>query len=237
MAIQRNKSFQNRIFISFFAAFCLFATAVIIYQYDREKKYRVSRLEDSLDDITVITHNFIVQNQLMASQNFQSMDSLVKVFPGKDHRITIINKTGKVLYDNFVGNVSTMENHLSRPEIQKAIYSGEGHQIRKSATTGQEFYYYARFFDSYFVRTAVIYDVQVRDFLKTGSVFFVFIFALFVLMWITINLVTRKIGSFVTQLKDFSVKAAVGEEIENEASFPILSCKPSASKSKKYTTV
>jgi two-component system, OmpR family, phosphate regulon sensor histidine kinase PhoR len=219
MAIQRNKSFQNRIFISFFAAFCLFAVAVLIYQYDREKKYRVSRLEDSLDDITVVTHNFIEQNHLMDSRDFHSIDSLIKILPGKDHRITLVAKDGKVLYDNFVGNVSTLENHLNRPEIQKAKYAEEGHQIRKSATTGQDFFYYARFFDSYFVRTAVIYDIQVRDFLKTERIYIVFILALFILMWFTINFVTRKIGSFVTQLKDFSVKAAIGEEIENEASF------------------
>jgi len=219
MAIQRNRTFQNRIFISFFAAFCLFATAVLIYQYEREKNYRIARLEDSLDDITVFTHNFIEQNRLMDSQNFQLIDSLIKILPGKDHRITLVSKDGKVLYDNFVGNVVSLENHLNRPEIQKALYSGEGHQIRKSATTNQDFYYYARFFDSYFIRTAVIYDVQVRDFLKTERIFIIFIFALFLLMFFTINFVTQKIGSFITQLKDFSVKAAIGEEIENEAKF------------------
>jgi signal transduction histidine kinase len=219
MAIQRNKSFQRRIFLSFFAAFCIFAAAVLFFQYQREKEYRVKQLETTLDNVTVFVHNYIEQNRLIESGNFNTIDSLVDIFPNEKERITIIDATGKVLYDSFVKDVATMENHKQRPEIQKAFYSGVGHNIRKSATTQQEFYYYARNYQNYFVRTALVYDIQVQNFLKITRYFILFIIVLFALMWIVINFVTRRIGSFITQLKDYSVKAAVGEEIENEAKF------------------
>jgi len=219
MAIHRSKSFQRRVFISFFAAFSIFAAAVLLFQYEREKQYRVKQLENTLDNITVFVHNYIEQNNLLETKDFKSIDSLVNIFHSEEERITIIDSKGVVLFDSFVEDATKMENHLQRPEIQKAFYSGAGHNIRKSATTQQEFYYYARSYNNYFVRTALVYDVEVRNFLKTERIFIVFIFALFLLMWVTINFVTRRIGSFITQLKDFAVKAAVGEEIESEASF------------------
>lgn len=219
MSIQRNKSFQRRVFISFFAAFSIFAAAILLFQYEREKENRVKQLENTLDNITVFIHNYIEENRLMESRDFHAIDSLIDIFPDEKERITIIDSKGVVLFDSFIKDYGTMENHLQRPEIQKAFYSGVGHNIRKSATTQQEFYYYARFYQNYFVRTALVYDIEVQNFLKITRWFILFIVLLFALMWIILNFVTRHIGSFITQLKDFAVRAAVGEEIENEATF------------------
>jgi two-component system, OmpR family, phosphate regulon sensor histidine kinase PhoR len=219
MAIQHNRSFQRRVFISFFTAFTIFAAAILLFQYEREKEYRIKQLETTLDNITVFVHNYIEENRLMESHDFHAIDSLVDIFPKEKERITIIDAKGIVLYDSFIKDLSTMENHLQRAEIQKALYSGVGQNIRKSATTQQEFYYYARNYHNYFVRTALVYDIQVQNFLKITRMFIFFIIVLFALMWIILNFVTRHIGSFITQLKDFSVKAAAGKEIENDASF------------------
>ncbi|NLU37946.1 MAG: two-component sensor histidine kinase [Bacteroidales bacterium] len=219
MTLQRNKTFQNRIFFSFFAAFALLATAVLTFQYQREKEYRVKQLENTLDNITVIVHNYIDQNNLLETKNFNGINTLVDLLPSEDERITIIDSKGNVLFDSFVDNIASMENHLERPEIQKAFFSGVGKNIRKSATTNTEFYYYARYYNNYFVRTALVYDVQVKNYLHIAQTFIIFIIVLFALMWLIISIVTKKVSSFVTQLKDFSVKAAIGEEIQNEKTF------------------
>ncbi len=50
-------------------------------------------------------------------------------------RFTIINIDGKVLADSEV-DPATMENHLTRPEVQEALSQGSGSNTRKSATTG-----------------------------------------------------------------------------------------------------
>jgi two-component system phosphate regulon sensor histidine kinase PhoR len=50
-------------------------------------------------------------------------------------RFTIINIDGKVLADSEV-DPATMENHLTRPEVQEALSQGSGSSTRKSATTG-----------------------------------------------------------------------------------------------------
>jgi two-component system phosphate regulon sensor histidine kinase PhoR len=58
-------------------------------------------------------------------------------------RFTVIDSEGKVLGDSEV-DPATMENHLTRPEVQQALARGAGSSIRHSATTGIETLYVAR---------------------------------------------------------------------------------------------
>lgn len=57
-------------------------------------------------------------------------------------RITWIDSDGTVLYDNLEDE-SKMENHLDRTEIQQAMQTGEGHSMRRSATSSKHTFYYA----------------------------------------------------------------------------------------------
>ncbi len=59
-----------------------------------------------------------------------------------DTRITIIAPDGTVLGDSEA-DPATMDNHLSRPEIQEAIRSGQGKSERRSSTLGADFTYVA----------------------------------------------------------------------------------------------
>jgi signal transduction histidine kinase len=112
-----------------------------------------------------------------------------------------------------------MENHLLRPEVQKAFYSGEGANIRHSATTGQDFYYFARYYNDYFVRCAVVYDIEIENFLKTERVFIFYMIALFLIMWILLSLVTRKLGEMINKLRDFAIRAGNNEDIDPNFGF------------------
>ncbi len=57
-------------------------------------------------------------------------------------RITWISAAGDVLYDS-TEDEHTFENHKNRPEVKKALAEGEGQDIRKSDTIGEEMCYYA----------------------------------------------------------------------------------------------
>ena len=59
-----------------------------------------------------------------------------------DIRVTLISASGEVLYDNFA-KLSSMGNHLDRPEVQSAIATGEGSATRRSDTLAEYAYYYA----------------------------------------------------------------------------------------------
>ena len=216
----KRKTYQQRIFIYFFAAFTLFTISVLAFQYNREKRYRTDQLENTLDNITEITHRYIEHYNMPQSQGFNQLDSMIYLIPGSNMRITVIGTQGNVLYDNFVSDYQEMENHLLRPEIQKAFYSGEGSNIRRSETTGQDFYYYARFYDDYFIRCAEVYNLELKNFLKTEQLFIFFMLALFLLMWILLQLVTRRLGEFITKLRDFAVLAGREENIDPNIEFP-----------------
>lgn len=57
-------------------------------------------------------------------------------------RITLVEDTGKVIYDSAVDE-KLMENHKNRPEIQEAKKNGEGTAIRWSSTSSVHTLYYA----------------------------------------------------------------------------------------------
>jgi two-component system phosphate regulon sensor histidine kinase PhoR len=57
-------------------------------------------------------------------------------------RITVIAPDGTVLADSQA-DPATMENHLTRPEVQEAIAGGQGSASRRSATLNTEFTYLA----------------------------------------------------------------------------------------------
>ena len=61
-------------------------------------------------------------------------------------RVTQISPDGEVLYDTR-RDESTLEDHSGRKEVQEAIASGEGEDVRMSDTVGQELYYYALLLD------------------------------------------------------------------------------------------
>jgi two-component system phosphate regulon sensor histidine kinase PhoR len=211
MVVQR--SFRKRIFINFFVVFAIFALAVLGYQYDREKSYRIGELESILDNTSEVTHRYIEHKKIFESGDFKSLDTLKSLLPVSNTRITVVDLNGKVLYDSFVGDVQKIENHLNRPEIQKAIQNGKGSSIRLSSTTNQKFYYYAKNCDKYLVRTAALYNVDIIRFLSTERIFLVFIVFLFLLMWVLLHYTTRRLSEFIVKLKDFALKAGLNEDI------------------------
>lgn len=214
------KSFRGEIFFYFIIVFILFTVAILTFQYQREKRYRTLQLENTLDNISEITYKFVEQNNLIANNNIDRVNELKSILPQPHTRITLINKAGKVLYDSFVPEYQEMENHLHRPEIKKAINHGTGSNIRVSETTNQEFYYYAKNYPDFFVRIAVVYDFQIKNFLKAESVFIFFIISVFGVIGLLLYFVTGRLSVSITKLKNFSIKAGRNERIELDTSFP-----------------
>ncbi len=60
----------------------------------------------------------------------------------EDLRVTLVEPDGSVSFDSNVG-IGDLDNHGERPEIQEALNTGEGEQIRHSDTLQKNVYYYA----------------------------------------------------------------------------------------------
>ena len=213
-------SFRRRLFVYIFSVFLAFTLIIIVFQFSREKKYRVNQLDNTLKNITQTIQNFISYNSLSQNNDFLLVDSLSKILPQPDIRITIINSHGLVLYDNFVDDFTLMKNHFYRPEVQESLYENFGTSIRKSATTGKEYYYYSRYFGEYFIRVAVVYNIEVKDFLRAEHMFLLFIAIIFLSIWIILDFITRKFAESITKLKDFVIKVRRDEDFDTNQDFP-----------------
>ncbi len=213
-------SFRGKIFFYYILVFFLFTAAILMFQYQREKNYRTRQLENTLDNITEITHRFVSNNNLIVKNETTRIGEIKAVIPQPHIRITLISLDGTVLYDSSVKDYQLMANHLHRPEIQKAIQHNTGSNIRKSDTTQEEYYYYAKKYPGYFVRTAVVYDVQIRNFLKAERFFIIFIISIFISIGIILFFITSRLADTITKLRDFAIKAGNNELIEPNTTFP-----------------
>lgn len=213
-------SFQQKLFIYLTLILSVFAILVMVFQYDREKEYRQEQLENTLDNVTEITHKYIRANKLTSTGNFRSLDSLSTLLPDNNIRITVISPKGIVMYDSEVADYHTMENHWHRAEVQESVAQPFGSNIRKSTTTGSAYYYYSKFYSDYFIRTAILYNIQVKDLLKVDTMFIFYLVALFLVIWTTMLFFTRSISRTITRLKDFTIRLGNGETLPQHIDFP-----------------
>ncbi len=220
MTLLGKLEYRKRIFIYLSAIFIVFTIFVLLFQYKREREFKRDQIEVSLNNIAELTYNYIERKGLKKEGNLGSLDSLYLYIPNENIRLTVLDKSGKVLYDSEVKDVIKMENHLHRPEIQKALKDGIGANIRESATTGYEYYYYAKEYTDLFVRTAAHYDVEVKDFLGVEKLFLFYLITLFLVTWWFISLITKNLSSALFKLKDFATRLSHGDEIKGRVEFP-----------------
>lgn len=217
--IIRNK-FRNNLFLYYSSIFVLFTILILSYFYKKEKDFRVSTLNDELYNITKIVDNYVKANSIFENGKWVLADSIVKLLPHDNLRITVINLSGDVLYDSSVRDWKNIENHKDRPEIKESHYSDFGTIIRKSGTTGEKYYYYAKYYNKYYIRAAVVYDIEIIDFLSAKKYFIIYLSLSFIAIWLILLAVTNKFGKSITKLKDFAVRVSNNEPLESDSHFP-----------------
>jgi two-component system OmpR family sensor kinase/two-component system phosphate regulon sensor histidine kinase PhoR len=215
-----SNSFRNNLFFYYSGFFLLFTILILTYLYKREKDYRITTLNNELRNSAILTDNFIRSNSIPESGNYLLIDSLVRLLPGKHHRITVIANSGDVVYDSSIRDWRSLGNHLDRPEIELSVKNGFGVSVRNSETTSEKYYYYAMNFGEYHIRVAVLYDLDVINFLKTGKYFILIYLAFFFAIWAILLIITDRFSESVTKLKNFALKVGNNESFDFSTRFP-----------------
>lgn len=217
--ILHNKSFQKNLFLSIIGIFLLFAICFGVYQYQREKEYKIDIMHSRLQ-----MFNYEMIRTLGDSTFSESaFDNYVKTHSIEGLRITILDTHGRVLQDSYKHDVSAFANHLERPEIQQALHSGSGYDTRRySASTHETYFYSATLFrdkgsnEGTIVRAAVPYSAELTESLQADYTFIYFGIVLTVLLCIALYHNTSRISRHISYLRQFAIKAEEGEELDHE---------------------
>ncbi|MBM6992460.1 MAG: histidine kinase [Prevotella sp.] len=218
----RSYSVGQRLFASVLTIFLVFAVSFIIFQWNREKQYKIELLESKLQDYNdrmdeAIHHMDTLEEATVADY--------VRRHGMKDMRVTLIDRQGKVVFDNIRKDYAALSNHANRPEVMQAIKTGNGSAVdRNSKTLKRDFFYSATFFpaDGLVIRSALPYNADLANILQADQHFVWF--ALVAILGLTLVLYrfANRLGTNITKLKIFASRAEHNESLETEdlAAFP-----------------
>ena len=210
----RSKSFQKNLLLSIGGIFVLFAVCFSVYQYQREKAYKIDILHSRLQ-----MYNYELLQTLgdsLASR--QAFDDYVGSHSIVDNmRVTLIALDGRVILDNTYADADSLGNHSGRQEVREALSHGNGYDIKRTSLSTHETYFYsATRAGDYIIRSAVPYSAELTRSLQADNTYLYFALALTLLLGIALYWSTRRIGRHIGYLREFAVKAEEGEELDHE---------------------
>lgn len=221
---KRILSFSRKLFLSVVSLFLAFAVSFIAYQYRREKSYKVELLHTQLQNHNARLYELLSENtDGNGKTESESVDGYIRKHGLKELRVTVISLQGDVAYDSFHAPNHPAENHLNRPEVRKAVKNGDGFDVRRtSETTGLPYFYSATRFPRCIVRSALPYNVSLSHTLRADSHYLWFTALITLLLMAVFYRYVRKLGTSVSRLREFAMRADRNEPIsaEMQAAFP-----------------
>jgi signal transduction histidine kinase len=213
-ALRKSKSFQKNLFFSIGGIFLLFAVCFSVYQYQREKEYKIDILHSRLQMYNYELMQSLGEQGILCDSLFESYTQSLSI---DKMRVTIIDTNGLVLQDNNYQGIDSLPNHLKRVEVQEALAQGNGYDIKRTSESTHETYFYsATRFGDLVVRSAVPYSAELTESLKADNTFIYFTIALTLLLAIALYLNTRRISRHIGHLREFAIKAEEGKELDHE---------------------
>ncbi len=197
-------TYKRKLLINFLSLFALFAIVVIYIQYSRERSYKKESLKG-----TLIAYTNIINNYVMEHRESVDYEVIANLLPS-ELRITIVDSIGVVQFDDNELGVKITDNHINRPEIVTAKSKGTGVVIRRSASTGIDYYYLATAFNKYYVRVALPYNLNVKALLKGDNLYIYLIIALFIAATLSLLLISDKLGRSISAMRDFAYSLSRG---------------------------
>ena len=191
--------FSQRLFWSVFFMFLGFTVCFLLFQYQREREFAQEKLNNVLSN-----YNYQLFRKCQQSTDInQTVISFMDDIPQKDLRVTIIDPSGDVLFDN--SGTDEFNNHNDRSEVRKARLYNEGFAIRSSESAGKRYFYSASNIGGYIYRSALPYDPYVRGILTVNKDFIYFMALMTLIFFFVLSRFTFSIGKTISKLRDFAL--------------------------------
>ncbi len=159
-----SRPFFRRLFLPYLLLICLAVGAVGVVGAQRLHRSYMEQTRSALNDEARLLEQLLKAN-LTPDRSVELNQLVVQLGQTISRRITVVGEDGTVIADNEA-DPTTMENHLSRPEILTAASLGQGADIRDSNTVHDGMMYFVRRVDGtdggqYFLRVSVhLRDLQ-----------------------------------------------------------------------------
>ena len=207
-------SYHKRLFFMLLAFSWALILCFIGFQYMREKQYKSDFLNTQLQMYN--RHLLEVVEDGLSFEDY--IETHEKLF--NDLRISIIDFSGTVVYDNMIP-LDSLDNHSLRPEVAAALKDGFGYHIgRQSASDGREYFYSATKGKQAIIRTAIPYSSTLRESLKADWDFLGIMIFISSVVSVLAYFATRRLGKTIERLNRFADKAKNGEAFGENEPFP-----------------
>ena len=212
--VLRSKSFRRNLLLRIGGVFLLFAICFSVYQYQREKEFKIDILHSRLQMYNYEMLQTLTRDSLANSRLFYDY---VRRHSVEGLRVSIINKEGRVILDSYDTKLDSLDNHLQRAEIQQALRAGSGYDIKRTSQSTHETYFYsATRFGDLIVRAAVPYSAELTQSLQADNTYIWFAVVLTLLLGVVLYLGTSRISRHIGYLREFAVRAEEGREPDGE---------------------
>lgn len=197
-------TFRQRLFLYVALLFIIVTVGIALFENSRERQFKTEALKEQLEIYTDV-----IQSQLTLNNDFQisQVENVQNVMP-PELRITILDLSGNVLFDNAVENVERLENHIGREEVidARTTTTNTGSHIRLSESTDIKYLYFAKKYSGNYVRVALPYDIEVRQFIKADNLFLYFLIIIGGVSLFLIHRITHQFGSSIKRLHNFAMQ-------------------------------
>jgi two-component system, OmpR family, sensor kinase len=205
-------TYRNKLIFTISAVFVIFALITVNLGLVSEDSYRRAIIKSRLESYA----------DMVAKSD--SVSVVMRYLP-EDLRITIIDSEGNVTMDSSQP-APGMENHLERPEVKDCIRHGSGSSIRKSSTSSEKYFYFAKDYDGRIIRVAQLFEVNLSKFFRTDWMLILSIFFLLVLALVSLIYLSDRYERKESELADRETRRLKHEmtgNISHELKTPVAS--------------
>lgn len=168
-----------------------------------DRKYKDNIEEDLLQEAQVVDRIVAVSHKL--DDVVYSIDEIM------DMRVTIVDFEGNVVLDTRA-DVTLLDNHITRPEIQEAITTGSGVNIRHSDTLKQDLMYAAVYTGgTYIIRTSLSLEGISEYSAGLWIPLIIVLMISFLLLLVIALSVSRSITNPIIKIKNDTVRISNGQ--------------------------
>ena len=205
----------TKLLLSYSVLFVVLMVSVALFQYGREKEFRREQLNTRLE-----AYNDIIYHNLgLIEGDMFDMDSLLSLMPDTALRVSVIDRAGRVIYDSSA-DIWVIENHLGREEIEESNRSEFGWAVRRSATDGVEYYYFAQRLGDVYVRTALPYNVTLVSALEANLDFMYFFAGALLVVMVLLFVISDRLSESVKN-SELRTRRELTQNVAHELKTPV----------------